>query len=320
MSPAPLPTPPASGPPPALARLLAQMTSQGDFPAVSRFLEQVTTALHRTDESRQQIADLIAQDVALTKALLRTANTSFVAAPNTPHLSTIADAMRLLGVEMIAHLALGLRLLAHFNGPGELRTVRSLMLENLLTGVHARALAESVADVVPEDAFIAGLMHGLGRLAVAYYLPDAYAKISHRAARLGATLSAAAQPILGTSFETIGQGVAVAWRFPTHICGAIAPLPDPAPGRSVRDRTPVGGGTPLQVVVSCAHDLTTLLAHHPREEHGPRLGALQTRFAGTLSVRTAELEHLVATSSARLQDLLAALHLSPRAIGSGWAV
>ena len=39
------PNPPAPDPPATITRLLAQMASQGDFPAVGRFLAEVTTSL-----------------------------------------------------------------------------------------------------------------------------------------------------------------------------------------------------------------------------------------------------------------------------------
>ena len=290
--------PPAADPPATITRLLSHMTAQGDFPAVGLFLAEVTSALQRPTASSQQIANLILKDFALTNALLRTVNSAFFASARGQQVSTVSRAVLLLGVDTVGNLAVGLRLLEHFNGPGELRTVRTLMLESLLTGVHAREIAQCIRNVVPEEAFIAGLTHDLGRLSVAYYLPDAYAKISHRAARLGVSLTEAAPTVLETSFETIGQAIAQAWNFPDKICNA----------------TDATTGGVLHHIVSFARELTTLLAATASDERSLRLIALRERFEPHLPVRAAELERLVTASSLRLQELLRILHVSPRAL------
>lgn len=301
-------------PPSTLDRLLVQIAAQGDFPAVGRFLGEVTSALRLPNVSAQQIANLVLKDFSLTNSLLRTVNSAFFATPGGRRVSTVSNAVVLLGVDRVANLAVGLRLFDHFTGQNALRPVRTMMLQGLLTGVNARGVAQSIAHVVPEEAFIAGMMSDLGRLSVAFYLPDAYEELSRRAIADGITLAEAGTLTLGADFDSIGMAVATAWGFPPHICGAIAP-------RSATPATDPGDAS-LQLVVSFARELTTLLARTSDDDRRIHLDALRGRFKNVLPVRAAQLEQVVIESNSRLQELLAALHVSARdlAIDAGLPV
>lgn len=71
--------------------------------------------------------------------------------------------------------------------------------------------------VKPEEAFIAGLLHDLGRLVLELVLPKAVARVSELAERRGCNSAAIERQLIGIDHHTAGRRVAMRWGLPAPL-------------------------------------------------------------------------------------------------------
>jgi HD-like signal output (HDOD) protein len=288
-----------------LRKLVAEIARQGDFPAVSRFLNDALGALRSPNATTHAIANLILKDLALTNGILRLVNSAYYRQSAHQQIATISRAVLVLGVDAVANLAMGLNLFEHFNGRNDIQDLKRLTLVSLLTGLHAREVAGGVSAVHPEEAFVGGVLHDLGHLVLTFYLPDRRAAVD-RLRGEGAGEEEAWQRVLGVAPSDLGQAVARAWNLPDDVCGAVGAVDGTSDGR------PVTSGQRLRAVVGLARGLTAAAALADDGERAAALQALRDRWGETLALRPKQLERALATSAERLGDLTLALRISRR--------
>jgi HD-like signal output (HDOD) protein len=134
---------------------------------------------------------------------------------------SVGEAASCLGIETVAGLALA----AHAFALAGDRPLAELSLPALPQ--HSLAIATAARDrattsEAAADAFIAGLVHDLGKLVIAVALPGAHAEIRDQLAEPGTRHSAAEQRVLGTSHAEIGAYLLGLWGLPLPIIDAIA--------------------------------------------------------------------------------------------------
>ena len=209
-------------------------------------------ALQREQLSAKRSIELIEQDQALAARVLRLANSAFYGMPG--RVGSIGDAVRMLGLRTVAgvlaaaamHNAIRVDACAGFDFPDYWRHA-------IGSALAARALA-GAAGCNADEAFLAGLMHDIGQLALAAFEPGktASALALARSAKLSA--EGAERVVLGLSHPAVGARVAEHWRFPAIICQAIALHHAPEPA-SAGQRISLSGLVQLADTVAHALDL-----------------------------------------------------------------
>lgn len=79
------------------------------------------------------------------------------------------------------------------------------------------ARAHKSLQVSPDEAFVAGLLHDLGKLALELVLPRTYGKVMRLAEERGLPASSAAYRIIGIDHHTAGKRLAEHWGLPLPI-------------------------------------------------------------------------------------------------------
>ncbi|MBZ0173253.1 MAG: HDOD domain-containing protein, partial [Phycisphaerales bacterium] len=82
----------------------------------------------------------------------------------------------------------------------------------------------------PERAFVAGLLHGIGRLALELVAPRAMARIMQLAAHEGVSGAVAERRVLGLDAHDAGRRLGERWGLPGDIIAVIAWHDDPSAG------------------------------------------------------------------------------------------
>lgn len=115
------------------------------------------------------------------------------------------------------------------------------------------ARAHKGLKVSPDEAFVAGLLHDLGKLALDLVLPRTYGKVMRLAEERGLAASAAAQRIIGIDHHTAGKRLAEHWGLPLPIQDCMWLYGQPLEGMAeLRNKAIVG-------VVSAGHRLARAL-------------------------------------------------------------
>ncbi|MGE4537000.1 MAG: response regulator [Desulfovibrio sp.] len=145
------------------------------LPTVPRLYVDLLDLLSKEEPSMREVAGLIAQDVGMSAGILKLVNSAFFGLRT--HVSSPAHAVNLLGLDVVKALVLGVGLFDRFDKDA----FRDFDLEKLWghsfgTGRLAREIAEQEGATVAvrEYAYIAGLLHDVGKLVMATNFPDAY--------------------------------------------------------------------------------------------------------------------------------------------------
>lgn len=83
------------------------------------------------------------------------------------------------------------------------------------------AASQPKLKVLPEEAFLAGLLHGIGRIALDFVLPKAYARVIELAERRGTSTALVERQLIGLDHHTAGRRLAAHWQLPGVIQDVI---------------------------------------------------------------------------------------------------
>jgi len=168
------------------------------------------------DAGPGDLAVVVSSDPALTAAVLRAANAAAV----TPlhRVRTAHDAVVRIGAMTTRRIITGVALTGSFRNVEEAGIdVDSFWLHLIATAHIADALAWPGGQ---SEAFTAGMLHDLGRLALAAAEPHRYREVM-RWVKQGIDPCRAEQVVFGTDHEAWGHAVAEQWSLPSDLAEAI---------------------------------------------------------------------------------------------------
>jgi signal transduction histidine kinase/HD-like signal output (HDOD) protein len=169
----------------------------------------------------RDMAKVIVLDQAFTARLLRIANSPFYG--QSREVTTVSQAVAILGMDAIASLALTLFTFGSFpEDDNETLSIGQLWEHCLGCGVWARAIATRLRHRTPEEAFIAGLLHDMGKVLLYRFFKKELLQAVEITAAEGLSLSEAEHRTLGTDHAVVGQAAANQWGFPPLLRYSIA--------------------------------------------------------------------------------------------------
>ncbi|MDO8347488.1 MAG: HDOD domain-containing protein [Rugosibacter sp.] len=147
------------------------------LPALPQVLTRLIRELNNENAQLRDISDLMGQDPALTVKILSVANSSYYGRRES--ISSVEQSISLLGVKVVKLIAVSAAMqqfMNSFSGK-DLPDFPEFWRHSLLTGLMARLLAQSVNYPDPEEAYLAGLLHDVGKLALLAVKTDSYRDI-----------------------------------------------------------------------------------------------------------------------------------------------
>lgn len=172
--------------------------------------------------SAQDLAGTIRTDQALTLKILRLANSPAFGLPR--RITSLREAIVLLGFREVRSLALGACVVdatVRDRIAGAMLDYEVFWVNSLVVAYFAQSLAE--ADGVDRDeAFTAGVVHNVGRLAMAQHRPDWLRETVLLARTESMTVHDAQVARLGFTDAELGAAIARAWSFPPRLVDAVA--------------------------------------------------------------------------------------------------
>ena len=99
---------------------------------------------------------------------------------------------------------------------------KQLLIHSIAVGICARAIAEIISPKMNSNlAYLAGLLHDIGKLALDQAMPKSFIRITEEAASESCSSCAIEQKHLGTDHAIIGKRLAEKWHLPNQIVLAI---------------------------------------------------------------------------------------------------
>jgi len=208
-----------------LARLQKSMQVNGDLPGLSSAVQLIQQAHDAQEAMDNQIVQAVLADPALTQKVLRLANSTMYSTFG-GQVSTISRAINLLGTDTIAHLACSQKLINDMTTlSGDRTDMQGAMEEAVLAGHIARQLAQSTNIKDTESAAICALLYSMGKLLLAYYLPEEYEQLKKQTLSSGEPEQHNAIKLLGLSLEDLGRETAKEWGLPSAVLDGLRFIP-----------------------------------------------------------------------------------------------
>ena len=191
-----------------------------NLPSLPTVVMELLASLGQDDVEIHVLANKIAQDQALTAKTLRLANSSFYGMAK--QVTSLQEAITILGFRTVRSLAMTAALIGSVADKAATSfNVTPFWRHAIAAAVCARALATHL-NINPEAAYIAGLLHDIGRLVlVTQFQPGYEATMAYRAQH-DCSLLEAEQAVLGLDHSMVSQVLTQHWKFPEEMQHALA--------------------------------------------------------------------------------------------------
>lgn len=210
--------------------LWTRVRQRGDLPGFSKVIGAIIGAMRGDDDREFSMTRTVLQDPALTQKVLRLANSAMYSVFG-QGINTVSKAVIVLGTEAIGHLALGLKLIDGLSGASSgSDEARAEMEKAVLAGHIARQVASSASTRDAEEAVVCSMLHSLGRMMTAFYLPERWQRVRLRLAEGNCDEKTAAKEVLGLGFDDIGRLAARQWGLPAGLIETLQDVPPKASG------------------------------------------------------------------------------------------
>jgi putative nucleotidyltransferase with HDIG domain len=197
-----------------------------DLPTLPSIVLDLISSFGREDIDVSTLAAKMSRDQALAAKILRLANSSFYGLA--AKVKTVEQAIVVLGFDSARALAVASSIIETFGASKcQQIDVASIWRHSIAAALCAKCLARH-ASLDQDYAFIAGLLHDIGRLVLASSFPDQYAQVDEYGKRHDISLGEAELRVLGVDHQQTGQLLAEAWKFPPLIQRAIGEHHAPA--------------------------------------------------------------------------------------------
>jgi len=204
--------------------ILQQLEQLPTLPAVAL---RVLEATGREDSSARQVVDLISSDPSLTAKILRLVHR----AGNGVRLevNTVDRAVVLLGFEAVRYAVLAVSVFQVLGRDPATAAGRfnreEFWRHSLATACCAELLAEAIGNagggLEPAEAFVCGLLHDVGKVAMDVMFPKSFGRVVEAVDILRGNIADVERNVIGLDHMVIGKRLAERWQLPLSLRDCI---------------------------------------------------------------------------------------------------
>lgn len=182
-----------------------------------------TRAIQLAEDERTAAMDLatvISSDQALTAKLLRLSNSAYYGYAR--RISNVREAVILLGMRTVRSVAIASNMIDVFRVPQMEGFDQDLFwAHSVSVGLVAEAIARETHVARPEDAFTAGVLHDVGKLAMILSEGERFAEVVELVQVENLRYRDAELAVFGVGHHHVGARLAQRWKFPEPLVSAI---------------------------------------------------------------------------------------------------
>jgi putative nucleotidyltransferase with HDIG domain len=177
--------------------------------------------LSRPDVNLRQVSGIIGQDAVITARMMSIANSVYYRRGAAVH--RLSDALVRLGIAMVKEVLLTASVMGVMDTQlqGYQLDRGQLFRHSLATAIGARILAQHTNYPYREEAYIAGLLHDIGKLVFDRYLKERYHEVLEFSNENEVPFVEAEARILGYDHAQIGGLVIAAWELPARFVESV---------------------------------------------------------------------------------------------------
>lgn len=203
-----------------LKRLISQMET---LPSLPSLYNKIIEELQSPNASISTIGEIVSQDIGMTAKVLQLVN-SILVNLKTP-IAKPSQAVDILGLDTIKMLTLSIDIFSQFDqNQLDGLPLDALWSHSMTVGGIAKRIVEteSVDQKLADEAFIAGLLHDVGKLVLVAELPEEYSLMFDLAEKEKLNILDAENKIFGATHTEVGAYLLGLWGLPESIVATNA--------------------------------------------------------------------------------------------------
>jgi len=206
-----------------LELLKSKIEQHGDLPIFSASVNSICTASSDPDVDIMYLSQEVLKDASLSIKLLRLVNTPYYS--RGANIGVVSKAILLLGFETVKNLCLTLKMIESFQNEHPGIDMDRLLVKSFISSTFVRDIALKIGVNNAEESYTCALLHELGEISVATYLPDKYIEINQLNKEAKGSSADHEQKVLGSSLLGIGKELAQSWDFPSMVVSTMDSQP-----------------------------------------------------------------------------------------------
>lgn len=192
-----------------------------EIPTLPVIVLELNKQLKDPETSVAKVAQTIEKDQALSSNILKLVNSAFYGFKT--KISDIRNAVVLLGYNAVRNAIVSISVIKAFSGNSGLKgfDVSEFWKHALAVAVTSKNISTMTRINSPDNCFVGGLLHDIGKVILAQYFKELFAKVWITSQREDISFWAAEQNIIPADHAKIGAFLAARWKLPKGLVYAI---------------------------------------------------------------------------------------------------
>jgi putative nucleotidyltransferase with HDIG domain len=191
----------------------------GDLPATPAIIATLMNLTSDLNTDIEKITRAIMADQSLTAKVLKISNSSFYGRAR--EVKTLREAIVILGFMTLHSLVIATSTQSLYRKSIDDGVSGKLWEHALGTAIASRMIAKSISRQGVEEAFIAGLLHDIGKLVMTQKMNDDYQKIVKEVEESGGCFHEFEERAFGFNHADVGSMLLNKWSFPDELAQAV---------------------------------------------------------------------------------------------------
>jgi len=203
--------------------LIKVVSAVESLPSLPELYSEVVDEVNSAEGSLDRVGEIISRDSGMSAKILQLVNSAFFGLPR--QVTNPVKAVQLLGLDTVKALILSVKVFSMFSRSDlAFYSVDHLWHHSLGTGLCARAIAEREkwGQELKDEAFMAGLLHDIGKLILAEKFPAQCRNVVESVDHTNCCIHEAEQDIFGTTHTQVGAYLLGIWGFSESITKTVA--------------------------------------------------------------------------------------------------
>ena len=185
-----------------------------DLSTLPEAIKKIVELTSDPNVSISKVEEAISTDPVISTRLLRIVNSAYYSFFR--EITSIRQAIVVLGLEATKNLVYGTSIITAFGRHSKIERFpfEGFWQFSVATGNISRTLSSLLDYNFYQEAFLAGLVHDIGKIVLANYRPTQFEEAIIKAHEEGVPLSVTEETVFGFNHNDVGQRLAVRWRLP----------------------------------------------------------------------------------------------------------
>ncbi|MGD9289753.1 MAG: HDOD domain-containing protein [Desulfobacterales bacterium] len=194
--------------------VIDRISTLKDLPSLPHILVKLMEACHNENGNLGDIAEILTNDPSLCAKVLKLVNSAYYGLGS--RVDSIEQAVAYLGTNAVKSIAICSSVYQAFNSRqiGNAFNLKIFWWHSLKCALLSRIIARETAFGNPDEAFVAGLLHDIGKLVLWVNFADRYTNLINKYEQ-DPQMLAAGEGDLGATHSQIGAFLMDQWKFPS---------------------------------------------------------------------------------------------------------